>query len=338
MNTYSHVAVLIPCLNEEKAIEKVVLDHQKHLPGSRIYVFDNRSTDRTAEIAAECGAIVVPSQRRGKGNVVRHMFDEIDAEIFLMVDGDSTYPAEFAPALIRELETHGMDMVVGNRLAFVEGAAFRRFHGFGNHLISKLLSWLFGVKLVDVLSGYRAFSRKFVKSIPLISNGFEIETELTLQAITKGFGIHEIPISYGVRPAGSKSKLNTFSDGFLILTALFMIFKNYKPLFFFGTCSALLASLGLYLGAGPILDYVDHQYVYRVPMAILASAIGVLSMLSLGVGLILDSVAQYHRENFEVLRKLVLSANSTLASSGDSGRSGPQGRLSEIIPKKSEIS
>jgi glycosyltransferase involved in cell wall biosynthesis len=240
------VAVLIPCFNESGTVGKVVTDFKVALPQAAIYVFDNNSTDDTGRIAQENGAVVVPSLRQGKGNVVRHMFDYVDADIYLMVDGDDTYPVVHAHELIHLIETGQADMAVGTRLSNFAHRSFRSFHQFGNHLISKMIRVLFGVKVADVLSGYRAFSRDFVKTVPLMSGGFEIETELTLQAISKNFAIKEFPINYGSRPRGSYSKLNTFSDGFLILKATFIILKDYKPLLFFSSVSAILALLSLF--------------------------------------------------------------------------------------------
>ncbi len=305
---YRGVAVLIPCLNEEVTIGKVVRDFEEALPGAGIFVFDNRSTDRTAAVARSAGAQVIFAPRRGKGNVVRQMFAEVDADLYLMVDGDGTYPASFAPRLIAEYEKGGVDMVVGVRMSAFREKSFRRFHLLGNRLVAGLISYLFSAKVSDVLSGYRVFSRDFVKSVPLRSQGFEIETEMTLQALAKGFPIREIPIEYGERPEGSFSKLNTFSDGFLILKAIAMVFKDYKPLAFFSLLSAALLVVTLVAGMFPIMDYIETRYVSHVPLAILATGTGILSALSLSIGLILDTIAKYHRENFELFRRLVRRA------------------------------
>jgi glycosyltransferase involved in cell wall biosynthesis len=297
------VAVLIPCFNEEKTVAQVVADFRASLPGSEIYVFDNCSTDRTAELAKQAGARVVFSPRPGKGYVIRHMFNTVEADVYLMADGDSTYPASEAPKLVDCLLRHHADMVVGTRMATYAQNAFRRFHVFGNKMVAKLISLLFGVKVTDVLSGYRAFSREFVKLVPLVSSGFEIETEMTLQASAKNFRILEVPVSYGERPEGSVSKLNTFSDGFLVLKALLFIFKDYRPLVFFTAASFFFFLLSVLVGSAPIVDYLRFHYVYRVPLAILAAAIAIVAILTFFVGIILETVRKYHGENFELWRK-----------------------------------
>lgn len=301
---FTGVAVLVPCYNEALTVAKVVADFARALPGAEILVYDNNSTDKTAILARDAGAIVRPAPRQGKGNVVRQMFDEVDAQIYVMVDGDDTYPAADAPALIAEMKRSSADMVVGVRLASFAIGSFRRFHQLGNHLVARLISRLFSATVTDVLSGYRVFSRAFVKIVPLTSQGFEIETEMTLQALAKRFVISEVPIAYGRRPAGSQSKLNTFSDGFLVLKSIVMIFKDYKPLLFFSTLSGLLLLITLAAGVAPVLDYLRVRYVYHVPLAILASGTGILSALSLTIGLILHTITRYHNENFELLRRL----------------------------------
>lgn len=304
---YENVAVLIPCYNEEVTVGKVVRDFMTALPGSRIYVFDNNSSDDTAIRASEAGAVVIPSTRQGKGFVVRHMLTLIDADYYVMIDGDDTYPADSAPEMLNLAKKNGTDMLVGSRLGTFEKKSFRSLHQFGNRLITKLISFLFNCRVTDVLSGYRVFSRNFAKSIPLLSKGFEIETELTLQCLSKGFVLEETPIQYGVRPEGSVSKLNTYKDGLLIILTIFKIFKDYKPLYFFTFLSICLASLSILTGILPIMDYIKSSYVYHVPLAILASAIGILSVLSFGIGLILDAIVKYHNENFESMRKLIHS-------------------------------
>ncbi len=301
---YEGVAVVIPCFNEEKTVGKVVTDFRRALPGAEIFVFDNNSTDKTAAVAREMGAVVIHAPRQGKGSVVQQTFDEVEADVYLMVDGDDTYPASSAPGLIMEMR-NGVDMVVGVRMSSFEDRSFRRFHRFGNHLVAGLISYLFSTRVTDVLSGYRVFSRDFAKSVPLKSRGFEIETEMTLQALAKDFVIRETPIPYGERPEGSYSKLNTFSDGFLILKAMFMIFKDYKPLAFFSLLSLLLLLVTVAAGIWPILDYITERYVYHVPLAILATGTGILAALSLSIGFILDTIRKYHDENFELLRRLL---------------------------------
>ena len=297
------VAVLIPCYNEEITIRKVVEDFRRALPGAALYVFDNDSTDRTAAIAREAGAIVVPSPRRGKGHVVRHMFQSVEAESYLMVDGDDTYPADQAERLLEAFRAGGVDMIGGARIARPEEGAFRRFHRFGNRLVARLIASLFRVPATDVMSGYRVFSRGFVKSIPLLSSGFEIETEMTLQAAAKGYLFKEVPIGYGKRPAGSHSKLDTWSDGFLVLRTILLIVKDYKPLVFFALLSLFFALLSIASGWGPVQDYMNTGTVPRFPSAILAAALGILSFVSLAVGFILDTLARFQREQFEQWRR-----------------------------------
>ncbi|MGC2422887.1 MAG: glycosyltransferase family 2 protein [Nitrospirota bacterium] len=315
---YKGTIVMIPCLNEEKTVGKVVADFKAALPGAKIFVYDNNSTDKTAEIARSEGAVVVPAPIQGKGNVVRQMFAELDGDVFLMVDGDDTYPADQAPGLIAELKKGAADMVVGARLSAYEAKSFRAFHKFGNRLVAGLISLIFSRKVTDVMSGYRVFSWTFVKSIPLMSEGFDVETEMTLQALAKDFRITEIPIKYGERPAGSFSKLNTYMDGFLVLKTIFLIFKDYKPFIFFFLLSLMLAGLSIAIGYWPIMDYIKFRYVYHVPLAVLASGIGILSALSFGLGLIMDTLAKYHNENF-VLRKRLVTKRLNRGDEQDSG-------------------
>ena len=300
---YEGVAVLVPCYNEEVTVGKVVDDFHAVLPGATVYVFDNNSKDRTSEIAKAHGATVVLSPRQGKGHVVQHMFDLIDADYYLMVDGDDTYPAAAAPELLETLRKHDADMVVGSRLTDFKSGAFRRFHSFGNHLVARLISFFFRMNVTDVLSGYRIFSRDFVKTVPLMSEGFDIETEFTLQSASKSFKVVESPISYGVRPQGSHSKLSTFKDGILILKVILRIFKDYKPQVFFGAIAIGLALLSLAAGIVPIMDYVREQFVHHVPLAVLAAGLGILSAMSFTVGLILATVNRYHNETFRLWRK-----------------------------------
>lgn len=304
-NQYSEVAVLIPCLNEAQTIGKVVKDFRNALAGAKIFVFDNNSTDDTAKIAQRNGAIVVAALRQGKGYVVRQMFDHIDADIYLMVDGDDTYPAAAAQALIAKFREGGSDMIVGVRQPSTQELSFRRFHRFGNRLVAALIRSLFSIAVTDVMSGYRVFSKEFVKSVPLRSKGFEIETEMTLQAATKNFIIKEIPIPYGHRPEGSYSKLNTYSDGFLVLKAIFIIFKDYKPFVFFTLLSGVLFLITILAGLPPIIEYFKSGYVYRLPLAVLATGTGILAVLSFTIGLVLDTISKYHNENFQLLRRLL---------------------------------
>ena len=301
----SKLAILLPCYNEEVTIQSVVKDFRNVFPDADIYVFDNNSRDATARIAKDAGAIVVPSRRQGKGNVVRHMFRDVDADFYIMADGDATYPAEAAPELLKTLQQNNSDMVVGMRLQHFTGKSFRKFHRLGNRLITGTIRILFNVKIEDVLSGYRVFSKGFVKAIPMRSEGFEIETELTLQAVAKGFRIQEVPINYGERPEGSFSKLSTYSDGWVILRSIFFILKDYKPFFFFGSLAVFLACCSLLSGYAPILDFVTTGLVPHLPRAVLAAALAIMSFVSFAVGLILETVNRYHNENFLLFRKLL---------------------------------
>jgi len=304
-NSYNDVAVLIPCFNEERTVGKVVADFSGALTGASILVFDNDSTDNTAAVAQMNGATVIHAPRRGKGNVVKQMFDQVDAEVYITVDGDDTYPAAAARGLVAEFRKGGVDMIVGVRKSSHEASSYRRFHRFGNRLVASLISRLFSINLTDVMSGYRVLSKEFVKSVPLKSRGFEVETEMTLQAATKDFVIREVPIEYGSRPEGSYSKLNTFSDGFLVLKAIFIIFKDYKPLIFFTCLSAVLVMVSVIAGSRAVRDYLETGQVYHLPSAVLATGTIILAALSLSIGLILDTLSKYHNENFQLLRRLV---------------------------------
>jgi glycosyltransferase involved in cell wall biosynthesis len=311
------IAVLVPCYNEEVTVAQVIEGFREALPGAAIYVFDNNSTDATARVARDHGAAVVSSLRQGKGNVVRHMFETVEADIYVLVDGDATYPPESAPALIAKLQSTAADMVVGTRLSSFGGESFRRFHLFGNRMMSWIISRLFSIRLTDVLSGYRVFSRDFVKSVPLVSQGFEIETELTLQAAAKSFRLVEHPVPYGSRPEGSVSKLSTFSDGYIILRTIFAICKDYKPLMFFLTLSLVLALASIACGIPPILDYYHTRFVTHVPMAILAAGIGITSVIFFVVGVMLDTINKYHNENFVMHRRLIRLVGEAARDGGE---------------------
>jgi len=297
------VAVVIPCLDEESTIAKVVTDFRTALPDADVYVFDNGSQDHTARNAREAGALVVSSPRRGKGSVIRHVARTLDADALVLVDGDDTYPAEVAPELVQRFFESGCDMLVATRLDAHHTGAFRVFHKLGNRMMSRIISALFGTQVTDVLSGYRVLSRDLVRLARLRADGFEIETELTLQALAKGFSILEIAVPYGARPRGSESKLRTWSDGFLILRCIFLLFKDYKPFVFFTAAAALFALASLASGMAPILDFYRTGLVLHMPRAILAAGLGVLSVLSFGIGLILDTVSRYHDETIELWRR-----------------------------------
>lgn len=298
------IAVVIPCYNEGVTIGKVVVDFRRALPAATIHVFDNNSEDDTAAAAARAGAVVVPSPRRGKGNVIRHMFEVVDADVFVMADGDDTYPAVAAGELIRALEESNADMVVGTRLAQHAPGSFRALHAFGNRFVSGLVSVLFRARVTDILSGYRVFDGDFVRTLYLQSSGFEIETEITLQALVRNGVIREVPIHYGERPAGSYSKLSTWSDGALVFKGVFLIFKDYKPLMFFSIVSGVCFVLGLVAGWYPISDYMRTHFVSHVPLALLAAALELLAALFLGIGLILNAIKKFHLETQESIANL----------------------------------
>ncbi len=286
----SRVAILIPCFNEELTVAKVVDDFRAQLPEARIYVFDNRSSDATARIALDHGAIVLPEPRRGKGYVVASMFQRVEADYYVMADGDDTYPAEHLGRLLAPVVAGTADMVVGTRLQVYTDQSFRPLHVLGNHLVRWLLNRIFNARLKDILSGYRVFSRRVAKSIPIVSSGFEVETEMTANALDARFEIAELPIPYRERPAGSFSKLSTFSDGARVLWKLFSLFRAYKPLTFFGVISLVLLALGLWSGAGPVADYMATGQVARFPRAILATGFVLLSAGTFFSGLLLHAL------------------------------------------------
>jgi glycosyltransferase involved in cell wall biosynthesis len=296
------IAVLIPCYNEEKTIGKVVSDFRRELPEADIYVYDNNSNDRTSFIAAEHGAIVRKEFRQGKGNVVRSMFREIDADIYVMVDGDDTYPAESVHQLIEPIKRGEANMVIGDWLS--NGTYFqenkRPFHNFGNNLVKNLINFLYKSDIKDIMTGYRAFDKLFVKSMPVMSPGFEIETEMSIHALDKKFLIKEVPINYRNRPEGSESKLNTFSDGWKVLKTIFILFKDYKPFLFFSLWALLFFILGLAVGIPVVVEFIQTKFITRVPSAILAVGLMIFALLSFTCGLILDTVAAAHRKQYEL--------------------------------------
>lgn len=289
------VVLLIPCFNEAESIAEVVTRFQQVLPDAEIFVFDNGSTDETAACARKVGAQVIHVSRRGKGNVVRRMFADIDADLYLMVDGDGTYDPATAPALLDAVRGSGRDMAVAFRRPVSEDA-YRKGHALGNRLLGGLLSFMFGRRVVDVFSGYRAFSRRFVKSFPLQSTGFEIETEMTVHALSLQMDVAEVASDYRSRCEGSQSKLHTWNDGWNVLGTMVKLFTVERPLFFYGIASLLLFFSGLALGIPVILEWLRTEMVPRFPTAILASAVMLLSALSLFAGLILDTVSRGRRE------------------------------------------
>jgi len=309
------IAVILPCYNEEAAIGAVVEGFRRELPQARIYVYDNNSKDRTSEVAAAAGAIVRKETLQGKGNVVRRMFADVDADIYLMCDGDITYDAASAPALIAKLIDENLDMVVGCRIDS-EAAAYRAGHRFGNALFTGFVATLFGNRFTDILSGYRVFSRRFVKSFPALSNGFETETELTVHALQLRMPIGELDTPYGARLEGSTSKLSTYRDGFRILMMITKLFKNERPLMFFTIIFALLALVSLGLSFPVLLTYLETGLVPRLPTAVLAASTMLLACLSLTCGLILDTVTQGRRELKRMAYLAVPSVGALLGKRG----------------------
>lgn len=296
------IAVIIPCYNEALTIGKVVEDFRRELPEASVYVYDNNSTDGTAEIANGSGAIVRNEPRQGKGNVCRQMFRDIDADCYLMVDGDDTYPAESARALCEPILAGKADMVVGDRLSNGTYAQQndRAFHGFGNDLVRTMIKWIYGYGFEDVMTGYRAMSRPFVKTFPVLSEGFQIETELSIHAVDRRWRIVDVPVEYLDRPEGSVSKLNTVSDGLKVLAMIGTLFKDYRPLKFFSLVSLLFCIVGLCAGVPVVTEYLDTGLVPRFPTAILAVAFMFIAELSLATGFILDAVAKVERKQWEL--------------------------------------
>lgn len=296
------IAILIPCYNEALTIKKVINDFQKELPEAKIYVYDNNSTDNTYEIALKEGAIVKREPRQGKGNVIRQMFFDIEADFYLMVDGDDTYPAENASEILDALREGKADMVIGDRLS--NGTYFnenkRAFHDFGNNLVKNSINYLYHADIRDVMTGYRGFNRIFVKSFPVMSSGFQIETEFTIHALDKRFKLLEVMVDYRDRPEGSESKLNTVSDGVKVLLTIMKMFKDYKPLMFFSVFSLIFFIVGLLVGIPVITEFISTGFVTKVPSAILATGIMIFSVLLLITGFILDTVVTNDKKQYEL--------------------------------------
>ena len=300
------IAVLIPCYNEAKTIEKVVKDYKKVLPEADIYVYDNNSKDDTDEIAKKAGAIVRYEYKQGKGNVIRSMFRDIDADCYLMIDGDDTYPAENAREMCQYVLNGEADMVIGDRLSstyFKENK--RPFHNFGNVLVRGLINTLFKSKVKDIMTGYRAFSYDFVKTFPVLSKGFEIETEMTIHSLDKNLLLKEIPVDYRDRPEGSVSKLNTYSDGFKVLKTIATLFKEYKPMGFFGIIAFLFAVVGLILVVPPFIGYFQTGFVAKFPSLIFGCFLITISLLNIITGIILEVIAKKHRQLYELYLNLL---------------------------------
>ena len=296
------IAILIPCYNEEITVAKVITDFKKELPDALIYVYNNNSTDNTLQIAYENGAIVKNEYRQGKGNVVRNMFRDIDADVYVLVDGDNTYPANMVHQLIKPILMETADMVVGDRISngTYKKQNKRLFHDFGNGMVRNTINRLFKTNLKDVMSGYRAFSRAFVKNVPILSKGFEVETEITLHALDKRFIIKEIPIEYKDRPNKSKSKLNTFTDGYKVIKTIIKMLKDYKPLKFFLSIAIIFFVLGLIIGIPVIYEYILTRYITKVPSAVLSTGLMIFSVIIAQCGVILDTVVKDDKEKYEI--------------------------------------
>ncbi len=300
------IAVLIPCYNEAKTIEKVVKDYKSVLPNADIYVYDNNSTDKTDEIATKAGAIVRYEYRQGKGNVIRTMFREIDADCYLMIDGDDTYPKENAKEMCDLVLSGKADMVIGDRLSstyFTENK--RPFHNLGNKMVRFLINKLFNNNIKDIMTGYRAFSYEFVKSFPVLSKGFEIETEMTIHAVDKNFKLIEVPVTYRDRPEGSVSKLNTYSDGFKVLKTIASLFKEYKPASFFNIISIICLIIALILGVPVVIEYFNTGLVPRFPTLIVAGIALLVALLLCITGIILQVIVKKHKELYELYLNLL---------------------------------
>lgn len=296
MTSTPHIAAIVPCFNEEAAVGKVVADLTEAVPGITVYVYDNHSTDRTAAVAAQAGAIVRTEQRKGKGNVVRRAFADIDADIYVLIDGDDTYDAAAAPEMIAALQQGPLDHVLGTRKVTTERKAYRPGHETGNRAFNRLVGALFGEPVTDLLSGYRVFSRRFVKSFPALSREFEIETELTVHTLNLRVPQAEIPVGFKDRPEGSESKLRTYHDGLRILRLIAQLLQHERPVVFYGLISAVFALLGLALGVPVIWEYSQTGLVLRLPTAVLASSLILIAILSLVVGLILNGILRARQE------------------------------------------
>lgn len=295
------IAILIPCYNESKTIEKVVTDFKKALPEATIYVYDNNSIDGTDKIAERAGAVVRYEYQQGKGNVIRRMFRDVDAECYIMTDGDDTYPAEYAREMADKVLNKHVDMVVGDRLSstyFEENK--RLFHNFGNSVVRNSINWLFKSDIKDIMTGYRAFSYLFVKTFPVLSKGFEIETEMSIHAVDKNLFVENVVIEYRDRPEGSESKLNTYSDGIKVLKTIFQLFKNYKPMSFFSILALLLAAISIVFFIPVFVDFIHTGMVDRMPTLIVSGFTMLAAIQSIFSGLILATIIQKNRHDFEM--------------------------------------
>lgn len=300
------IAVLVPCYNEERTIKKVVTDWKRELPEAIVYVYDNNSTDRTVELAKQAGAIVRHEYMQGKGNVVRRMFREIDADCYILIDGDDTYPAEFGREMVRKVLEEQSDMVVGDRLSstyFEENK--RPFHNMGNSLVRGTINRLFKSSIRDIMTGYRAFSYQFVKTFPVLSKGFEIETEMSIHAVDKNMKVDNVVIEYRDRPEGSESKLNTYSDGFKVLKTIMKLYRDYKPFGFFGILSLLLLLIAAIAFIPVFITYLKTGLVPNFPTLIVSGFITIAALQSFFAGLILNTLVQKNKQDFEFKLQMV---------------------------------
>lgn len=295
------IAILIPCYNEEKTIAKVVGDAKAALPEAVIYVYDNNSTDKTVELAGQAGAVIRHEYMQGKGNVIRRMFREIDAKCYIMVDGDDTYPMEYAREMCDKVLKHNADMVVGDRLSstyFTENK--RPFHNFGNSLVRKSINQLFECDIKDIMTGFRAFSYQFVKTFPVLSKGFEIETEMTIHAVSNNMQVENVIVEYRDRPEGSESKLNTYSDGMKVIFTIIRLFREYKPFRFFALLSLVLMAVAVGFFVPVFIDYINTGLVAKFPTLIVCGFVGLAAVQSFFAGMILQNIAQKNRKDYEM--------------------------------------
>lgn len=300
------LAILIPCYNERATIAAVVGEFRRAAPQAQVHVFDNNSTDGSAELALQAGATVHPVPVQGKGEVVRAMFRDVDADVYVMVDGDSTYPADRLPDLLAPIQEGRADMVVGTRLQAYGDQSFRPLHVFGNNLVLRTINAAFGARLTDVMSGYRSFTRRFVKTMPVLSHGFEIETEMTLHALEHRLPVVEVSVPYGERPEGSFSKLHTFRDGYRVLNTIFQLYRHYRPMAFFGWLGVALLAFGIAAGVAVTLEFMRVGHVVGVARAVLSVAALILGVLSIATGTILETVNRRARELYVLLADQVV--------------------------------
>ena len=300
------IAVLIPCYNEEKTIEKVVRDAKEALPEAVVYVYDNNSKDRTVELAKKAGAVIRYEHKQGKGNVIRRMFREIEARCYIMVDGDDTYPMEYARQMADKVLEYGADMVVGDRLSSTYYTENKRpFHNMGNSLVKRSINTLFHSDIQDIMTGFRAFSYQFVKTFPVMSKGFEIETEMTIHAVYNNLQVDNVVVNYRDRPEGSESKLNTYKDGIKVLFTIFKMFRQYRPLLFFWIVAALLTLISAVFFIPVLIDFAETGLVAKFPTLIVCGFVELAAVQSVFTGLILHNLGVQDRRNFEIQRKMI---------------------------------